>query len=94
MASRLSMSVGTPIARFAAVRGQAAFEQAPEICVEVISPSNPDSELGQKKQLYFEAGAEEVWFCLQDGRMEFYEPSQPDVPLAVSPRCPAFPSCN
>ncbi len=59
-------------ARFAKVQGQIAFEIAPEICVEVISPSNTDSEMAEKKQLYFEAGAEEVWFCREDGEMEFY----------------------
>jgi len=79
-------------ARFALVRGQDAFEQAPEVCVEVLSPSNTDFEMRQKKSLYFEAGAEEVWLCREDGRLEFYGSSQPNAPLAASPRCPAFPA--
>jgi Uma2 family endonuclease len=72
--------------------GQKVFEQAPEICVEVLSPSQADAEMQRKKQLYFEAGAEEVWFCREDGRLEFYEASQPNVPQTSSQRCPAFPS--
>ena len=78
--------------RFASVRGQDVFEQAPEVCVEVISRSNTDSEMRQKKALYFEAGADEVWFCQEDGRMEFYASSQPDTQQPTSRRCPQFPS--
>ena len=78
--------------RFGSVRGQDVFEQASEVCVEVISRSNTDSEMRQKKALYFEAGADEVWFCREDGRMEFYESSQPDTLQPTSQRCPQFPS--
>ena len=78
--------------RFAQVQGQIAFEIAPEICVEVLSPANTDSEMKQKKQLYFEAGAEEVWFCQQDGGLEFYTSGRPGTPSANSRRCPEFPT--
>jgi Uma2 family endonuclease len=77
--------------RYSQVAGQIAFELAPEICVEVISPSNTESELKQKKQLYFEAGADEVWFCREDGRMEFFVSSQPNAARTTSDRCPNFP---
>jgi len=63
---------------------------APNICVEVISPSNSRRELREKKSLYFAAGAEEVWFCHGDGRMEFFLKSAPDTP-ATSKLCPSFP---
>src|SRR5690606_1267299 len=56
-------------ARFAQVQGQIAFELAPEICVEVLSPSNTPAEMAAKKQLYFEAGAAEVWLCAEEGAM-------------------------
>ncbi len=36
---------------------------APEICVEVRSESNTNEEMEFKKQLYFGAGAQEVWVC-------------------------------
>lgn len=42
---------------------------APEICVEVISPSNSSGEIEEKKQLYFERGAVEVWTCNAKGKM-------------------------
>jgi Uma2 family endonuclease len=56
---------------------KAAFLVAPEICVEVISPSNTRQEMEHKKDLYFTAGAEEVWFCSAEGEMTFYLKSNP-----------------
>ena len=44
---------------------------APAICVEVVSPSNSEAELAEKRMLYFDAGAREVWQCDQ-GAMEFF----------------------
>src|SRR5271157_3670761 len=46
---------------------RACFPQAPEICVEVLSPSNTDAEIGEKIALYFDAGAQEVWLCASSG---------------------------
>jgi Uma2 family endonuclease len=79
-------------ARFAEVADQIAFEKAPEICVEVLSPSNSDSEMKAKKQLYFEAGAEEVWFCAIDGHLAFFFAARPDESGERSLRCPEFPN--
>jgi Uma2 family endonuclease len=45
---------------------------APEICVEIMSPSNTKAELEEKAALYFEAGAKEVWICDLLGHMEFF----------------------
>lgn len=45
---------------------------APEICVEVISPSNSSEDIQDKKNLYFERGAIEVWTCDAKGKMQFY----------------------
>ncbi len=45
---------------------------APEICVEILSPSNSSGEIEQKKNLYFENGAEEVWICHAEGLMTFF----------------------
>lgn len=59
---------------------KAAYTTAPEICVEVISPSNSWPEMAQKKSLYFEAGALEVWFCSPAGEMSFYLKEAPDTP--------------
>jgi Uma2 family endonuclease len=52
--------------------GRSCFREAPEICVEVVSPSNTRGELEEKRALYFEEGAAEVWVCEGDGLMRFY----------------------
>ena len=44
---------------------------APEI--EVLSPTNTQGEIEEKKQLYFEAGAGEVWTCDADGYLLFFD---------------------
>jgi Uma2 family endonuclease len=38
-----------------------ALQAAPEICVEVLSPSNSTKEIDEKRTAYFAAGALEVW---------------------------------
>jgi Uma2 family endonuclease len=50
------------------------YPQAPELCVEVASPSNTVRELTRKTQLYLEAGAVEVWIVREDGTVELYGP--------------------
>ena len=79
--------------RFARVDGQNAFEIAPEICVEILSPSNTAAEMRHKRHLYFEAGAEEVWQCDPSGQLAFYMSNSPDAPDGNSIRCPNFPNC-
>jgi len=48
------------------------YEVAPEICVEVISPSNSQSEMDEKIQLYLNQGAKEVWLCDQEGGLSYF----------------------
>lgn len=48
----------------------AAF--APVLCIEVLSPSNTQTEMQHKKQLYFDKGAQEFWLCDQNGKLSFY----------------------
>ena len=48
------------------------YEIAPEICVEVISPSNSKKEMDEKIKLYLNRGAREVWLCNQQGKISFY----------------------
>ena len=67
------------------------FPHAPEICVEVVSPSNTQAELREKTALYFDAGAEEVWLCAIDGAMRYYIPGALE-PLPASKICPDFPA--
>jgi len=50
-----------------------ALTQAPEICMEVVSPSNSLKELGEKRDAYIAVGAQEVWIVYpQSKRFEFY----------------------
>ena len=61
---------------------------APEICVEVTSTSNTTEEMAEKRQLYFEQGAQEVWICRQNGEMSFYNAT---AELPTSELVPQFP---
>ena len=48
-------------ARFEPMREFKVFELAPEICIEVLSPSNTRAEMEEKRDLYFEIGCLEFW---------------------------------
>lgn len=48
------------------------FPRAPELCVEIVSPSNSREEMQIKTALYLEAGAEEVWIVYLDSHMEIF----------------------
>ncbi len=50
---------------------RACFPVAPDICVEILSPSNTEAEIAEKTALYFDAGAKEVWVCNASGSMSF-----------------------
>lgn len=75
--------------RFKPLRDQSCFAIAPEICVEVLSPSNTEREMLERAALYFEAGAEEVWLCDADGLITFQAPNGEH--LDHSRLCPDFP---
>jgi Uma2 family endonuclease len=62
---------------------------APEICIEVVSPSNTADEFAERRRLFFERGALEVWGCDQDGRLTFFDPAGP---VDRSQLCPQFPA--
>ncbi len=60
---------------------------APELCVEVMSESNDWDEAHEKRALYREAGAEEVWIVEKDGSVRFFA----DDELGHSELAPDFP---
>lgn len=74
--------------RDAAEKDAFAYTTAPEICIEVRSPSNSLREMQAKRQEYFEAGAVECWFCNLTGGMSFYGL---EGELERSQLCPDFP---
>jgi Uma2 family endonuclease len=47
-----------------------------EICIEILSESNPIEGIEFKQNLYFDAGAQEVWVCDRLGNMSFYNPEK------------------
>jgi transposase-like protein len=69
---------------------QPVFRRAPEICIEILSPSNFAAEMAEKRALYFDAGAREVWMCNLDGSITFFV--EPDTANPGSLICPAFPN--
>lgn len=76
-------------ARWNAMSDSASCSVAPELCVEVVSASNTAEEMNHKRKLYFEAGAEEVWFCDEQGQVQFFSPAGR---LKRSRLCPKFPA--
>jgi len=50
------------------------YTSAPEICVEVLSPSNVEAEVLEKTAAYLAAGAYEVWLVSEDGGVRFVGP--------------------
>jgi Uma2 family endonuclease len=52
--------------------GTTPFPLAPELCIEVRSPSNTAAEMAQKIELFLEAGAAEVWIVGVDGVAEMH----------------------
>jgi len=77
--------------RLLQIGGRTALKGAPEICVEVISPSNKRGEIEEKRRLYFEAGAKEVWVCDKKGRLMFFIKDEPDSDAGGSLICPKMP---
>jgi Uma2 family endonuclease len=53
------------------------FPSAPEICVEVLSPSNTAAEISERVAAYLEAGTIEVWLVRDDGGVEIITKSGP-----------------
>jgi Uma2 family endonuclease len=59
---------------FLALHGRVTpYTRAPEICIEIISPSNTNEEMLEKIALYLERGALEVWTCNLQGEIKFFD---------------------
>jgi len=78
--------------RLASIGGKSALSAAPEICIEVLSASNTRNEIEEKRRLYFEAGAGEVWLCEGDGRLRFFLKTAPARVARHSALCPKMPA--
>jgi len=52
---------------------------APEVCIEVMSESNDWDEMYEKRSLYREAGAEEVWIVTEEKSIRFFTDEERDT---------------
>lgn len=50
-----------------------AATSAPEICIEIMSPSNTKGEMKTKVNLYLKAGATEVWIVSEAGTIQYFD---------------------
>lgn len=48
---------------------------APELCIEILSPSNTREDMIDKVDLFLQAGAKEVWLVTEDGQVIYYNHS-------------------
>lgn len=53
---------------------QTPYPQAPEVCVEIMSPSSTRAEMHMKAGLYLKAGAKEVWIEPLEGKRTTIKP--------------------
>jgi Uma2 family endonuclease len=69
------------------------YVRAPEICVEIISPSNVQAEIDEKMSAYFTAGAREVWLVAEEGTIRYFGPAgekaASDYPVRITLPPPA-----
>lgn len=49
------------------------YMRAPEICVEIVSPSNVQAEIDGKRGAYLQAGAMEVWIVTEEGTLRYFD---------------------
>ncbi len=69
-------------------RKDLATAPPPRICVEVLSPSNTDAEMEEKRRLYLDIGVEEVWICDPQGHVQVFGLSGPMRESALVPDIP------
>jgi len=51
------------------------YSEAPELCVEILSPSNSQWEMLEKVRIYLAVGACEVWLVSEEGKTVCYDRS-------------------
>jgi Uma2 family endonuclease len=49
------------------------YNSAPDLCIEILSPSNAKEEMVEKKELYIAKGAKEVWICYENGNITLFD---------------------
>ena len=89
-----SIGVRCPDAAWASPEFMAAYGEitpytrAPEICVEVVSPSNTQAEIEGKTWAYLAIGAHEVWIVSEAGTIRYFgqagEKAKSDFPVKIA----------
>ena len=78
----------------AAVGAVSPLPRAPEICIEIVSPSNTDDEMREKTRAYLAAGAKEVWLVSEECSIRYFDANgqkaSSDFPVSI-PALPAAP---
>jgi Uma2 family endonuclease len=74
---------------FANYGEQTPLPMAPNICVEILSPSNSNAEMAEKIDLYLAKDAQEVWLCDDDGNIEIHASAGIIAQSAILPSFPA-----
>jgi Uma2 family endonuclease len=74
--------------RFGQIKNEAECSVAPEICVEILSSSNTEKEMEEKRYLYFKSGAKEVWICHQNGMICVYNKKDKIEKSELAPEFP------
>jgi Uma2 family endonuclease len=59
--------------RYKIIKTEIECSVAPELCIEVVSNSNSQQEMNEKKALYFAQGAKEFWLCDENGNITFFD---------------------
>lgn len=60
---------------------------APELCVEIMSETNTEEEMQEKRALYLDIGAQEVWIVGEGGTIRFFDEDEIER-SAIAPECP------
>ncbi|MDY6992529.1 MAG: Uma2 family endonuclease [Pseudomonadota bacterium] len=75
-------------ALFKRIKDETECSISPEVCIEILSSANTDSEMEEKKALYFSKAAKEVWICDKSGNIKFYLPEGEIVTSILFPHFP------
>jgi Uma2 family endonuclease len=78
--------------RLSEMRGPGVLLSAPDLCVEIWSPSNPGPELLEKVRLYLDSGAREVWLVADDGSIAIHGAAGESAGSAVVTDLPVLPT--
>jgi Uma2 family endonuclease len=71
---RVPNVVWMPVARWRGAKGESPFSFVPDLCVEILSPSNSRAEIRMKIGAYLRGGAREVIIVGRKGEIEYHGP--------------------